>query len=63
MQTLSLGPAIASQLSYPSVGRHLKAHTQIRLSLLENLHHLFALPLGSTWLEKILFKERLEGET
>ena len=63
MQTLSLGPAIASQLSYPSVGSHLQAHTQISLSWLENLHRLFALPLGSTGLEKILFKERLEGET
>lgn len=62
MQTLSLGPAIASQLSYPSVGSCLKAHIQISLSLFENLHHLFPWPLGSTWIEEILF-ERLEGET
>lgn len=63
MQTLSSGPAIAYQLSYPSVGSSLKAHIQISLSLLENLHHLLSWPLSSTWLGEILFKERLKGET
>lgn len=62
MQTSS-GPAIAYQLSYPSVGSSLKSHIQISLSLLENLHYLLSWPLGSTWLGEILFKESLKGET